>query len=137
MTALVTFQSADQARFIADAPVLASNGHRVDVDDTTVILTDSALAVLAEQLDGWDGHYDGTHIWIGGHGFPVRHGWRILQELVQARANIDAAKKTLAEARARRVKLIRDVLRTDVDRNEIVRAAGVARARIYQIRDGV
>jgi hypothetical protein len=137
MTAIVTFQSAEQARFIADMPQLAGNNHRVDVDGAAVTLTDRALAVLAELSDEDDGHYDGEYIWIGGHGYPVRHGWQLLQELISTRAVHVGAKKILADAAARRDALICDAMRARVDRDEIAMAAGVKRARIYQIRDGV
>ena len=71
MDATITFDSNDQAQFIADMPQLAANGHVVTVDGHTVTIDDEALAVLADIDPEHDGHYDGTHVWIGGSEYRV------------------------------------------------------------------
>jgi antitoxin (DNA-binding transcriptional repressor) of toxin-antitoxin stability system len=67
----VTFASPEQAHFLADMPELVGNGHRVGVDGATVVLSRAALAVLAEQPDDRDGHFDGRHVWIGGSEYVI------------------------------------------------------------------
>lgn len=70
-TVTITLGSAAQADFLAQMPQLVANGHRVEVDGSTVALTSDALEVLADQDDDEDGHYDGTHVWIGGTEYRV------------------------------------------------------------------
>lgn len=70
----VTFSSREQAAFIAEMPQLAGNGHRLHVNDATVALTPGALDVLADLDDDNDGHFDGTHVWVGGTEYLVQAG---------------------------------------------------------------
>lgn len=69
--ATITFATAEQAAFIAEMPELAGNGHPVVVMGVTAALDAEALAVLAELPDDNDGHYDGTHVWVGGSEYAV------------------------------------------------------------------
>ena len=71
MTATITLTSPDQAQFIADMPQLAGNGHQVDVNGSTVTLTDDALEVLADLPEDNDGHFDGTAVYIGGTAYTA------------------------------------------------------------------
>lgn len=64
-TSQVTFPTTDMAAFLATDIA----GTR---DGSTVHLTAAQLAILAELPDDGDGHYDGTHIWIGGSEYAVR-----------------------------------------------------------------
>lgn len=65
--ATIAFTSTDMAQFVADIPRTGAT-----VNGTTVTLDETALAVLADQPDDADGHYDGTYIWVGGTEYPVR-----------------------------------------------------------------
>lgn len=67
----ITFGDTAQVDYIANLTELIGNGHRVDIDGRTVTLTADALDVLAEFDEEWDGHYDGTHVWIGGTEYLV------------------------------------------------------------------
>lgn len=73
MTATATFTTVEQAHCIATLPELAGNGHNVETDGPTIVLSDDALDVLADLDEHDDGHYDGTHIWIGGAEYLVTH----------------------------------------------------------------
>ncbi len=68
---VIVFGIPEQATFIAEMPQLAGNGYRVAVIGTTAVLTAAALDVLADLPDDNDGHYDGSHVWIGGSKYPV------------------------------------------------------------------
>lgn len=70
----VDLGTAEHAQFLANMPQLAGNGHRVNVEGTTAALTTDALDVLADLPEDCDGHYDGTHIWIGGSEYTVTAG---------------------------------------------------------------
>jgi hypothetical protein len=67
----VTLPGAEYAQYIAEMPQLAANGSRVEVDGATVTLGRDALDVLAGLADDYDGHFDGTCIWIGGSAYAV------------------------------------------------------------------
>ena len=67
--ATITFPTKAKAKFIVEMPQL--NGQRVSRAGTTVYLNTTALAVLAEQPEDHDGHFDGTYVWIGGSEYPV------------------------------------------------------------------
>ena len=67
----VTFGRPEQAEWLAQLPELVGNGHRVEVDGATATLSTDALAVLADLDEHDDGHYDGTHVWVGGTEYRV------------------------------------------------------------------
>lgn len=64
--ATVTLASADDAESLRD---LAAHGSTVE--ERTVSLTPTGLAALADLDDEHDGHFDGTHIWVGGTEYAV------------------------------------------------------------------
>ncbi len=67
----VDLASAERAQWLVSMPELAGNGHRLTTVGTAVELTDDALDVLADLNEDNDGHFDGTHIWIGGTEYAV------------------------------------------------------------------
>lgn len=57
---------------VADLDILRANGERPTAEGSTVTLRKSALDLLAEHCTTEDdGHYDGTHIWMGGSEYEV------------------------------------------------------------------
>lgn len=42
-----------------------------DWDESTVALSSRALEAMADVPDNIDGHFDGTHVWIGGTPYVV------------------------------------------------------------------
>jgi hypothetical protein len=74
----ITFPTDDLAEFVAE---IFAGGYRtfpgdnerygVSAEGGTVTLDDDALAHLAHLSEETDGHYDGTHVWISGDGYPV------------------------------------------------------------------
>lgn len=73
MTAYFTadLRTADNAQFLAQLPDLIANGRRVDVDGSTVTITEESLGILAGFGDEDDGSYSDDQIWIGGRGYDV------------------------------------------------------------------
>jgi hypothetical protein len=69
VTTTVTLASNDDAQSLTT--LLAIRGQTAGQDGATVTLTDEALSVLADLDDEHDGHYDGTHVWVGGTEYPV------------------------------------------------------------------
>jgi DNA-binding phage protein len=69
----VALRDAEMARYLAGMPQIdpAFGGPRVDVEGATVTLNTEALDLLADLDEDIDGHYDGTHIWIGGTEYRV------------------------------------------------------------------
>jgi prevent-host-death family protein len=68
----VTFDTAEQAEFFAG--VFAGNTYErsIDIEGTTVYLSQAALNwLIEEQPSGDDGCYENGQIWITGTGYPV------------------------------------------------------------------
>lgn len=61
---------------------------------------------------------------------------RLLDDIAEAAAAIEALETKVAEYTADRDELIRAALKTELRRADIAAAAGVKEARLYQIRDG-
>lgn len=61
---------------------------------------------------------------------------RLLEDIAEAAAAIEAAQRSVAEHTERRDELVRVAMGTALPREEIAAAAGVRPARLYQIRDG-
>lgn len=69
-------------------------------------------------------------------GYHATAAQRLLDQIADEAAAIEAAERAVAEATERRDELVRAALRTELPRAAIADAAGVKPARLYQIRDG-
>jgi hypothetical protein len=66
----VTFASVEQAQFVAEI-IRPFGVPQPRVDGPTLTISAEALEILAEINSEADGHYDGTHIWVGGTEYLV------------------------------------------------------------------
>lgn len=66
----VTFRDAEMAQFVADQ-IRPYGVLQPAIDGATLTIDDDALSILADLDGDADGHYDGTHIWVGGTEYAV------------------------------------------------------------------
>lgn len=112
MDATVTLDSPEQATFLANMPQLAGNWQIVRTEGSAVTFDTSALEILAGLDEDNDGHYDGTHIWIGGSEYRVvRHTGR---KSIGPEVKTRLPKDDIAELEAR-------AAAAGIDRSELLR----------------
>lgn len=150
MDATITFTTTDQARYLADMPQLAANGHHVNVDGTTATLTTDALDVLAGLDPEVDGHYDGTYVWIGGSEYrAIRKTGRPALDPTSAtsaipirlpRVRLADLDNHAADLGVTRSQLIRDYISAALDLNlryaEVDVVTGIVAIRSHKNIDG-
>lgn len=126
MDATITFDTADQATYLATMPQLVGNGHQVQVDGQTATFDTAALNVLADLSDYTDGYFDGLRVWVDGNGYRVvrKTGRTPIGPEVKTRLTKDEIEE-----------LSRRSQRLGIDRSELIRyyvRAGIATRTHYE-----
>jgi hypothetical protein len=67
----VNLLSAERAEWLANLSDFRANGISLVTRGSAVELTNDALERLADLDEDSDGHFDGTHIWVGGTEYAV------------------------------------------------------------------
>lgn len=121
--------------------------HGIDTLDAARDVVKVLVDQIADDPELWDADTDtlteaGVELVSGviaesyKQGYHASGAQRLIDDIADEAAAIEAAEQAIKERTVRRDELIRAALHTELRRADIAAAAGVKEARLYQIRDG-